>query len=165
MDQATVDALLDRVRQLADERRASALVQAHDEVAEVSVAPGRWVVRSHSVEHVGGENATNCWQIVPAGGARPVHHDHPADWVHPMVGLLWPQHLPVWGRPGDRYRPVRVIEGLRGPGQLVLKSVRTLLSGEPPTPMGTLELDPVHLLCTRLELSASTWTLQEYHAG
>ncbi len=162
MDADALDQLLQRVSARAGRRRAAGLVAAHDDLAEVSVAPGRWVVRSHSMEHVADETGIHCWQVLSAAGARPVEHDHPPGWVHPLVGMLWPDRLPVWGRPGDRFRPVQMIEGMHGPAQLVLRTARPLLAGEPPGAVGTLELDPELLCCTRLELPASTWTLREY---
>lgn len=165
MEAEVLDQLLQRVREFGGRRRAAALVTAHDELAEVSVAPGRWVVRSHNLEHIGDSSGFHCWQVQPAAGARAVEHDHPPGWVHPLVGMLWPEHLPVWGRPGDRFRPIQVIEGMHGPAHLVLRTTRQLLSGEPPGAVGTLELDPELLYCTCLELPASTWTLREYRAG
>lgn len=165
MDAEALDQLLQRVSELGDRRRAAGLVAAHDDLAEVSVAPGRWVVRSHSMEHVADQTGIRCWQVFPAAGARPVTHEHPAGWVHPLVGMLRPDRLPVWGRPGDRFRPVQLIEGMHGPAQLVLRTTRPLLAGEPPGAVGTLELDPVLLCCTRLELPASIWTLREYRAN
>lgn len=142
-------------------RSAAALVATADAIVEVSVAPGRrWVARSHNVEWIGGPGQVECWRIHPAGGAREVRHGRTPGWVHPTVGLLWPEILPLWGRPEDTHRPERIIPGSHGPGQVLFAAVDGL--PEPPT---TLDLDPLRWLCLRLEMPGREWTLREYQVG
>lgn len=146
------------LRSAAADRTAAALVATNDAVVEVSVASGgRWVARSHNVEWIGGPDGVECWRIHPAGGAREVRHGRPADWVHPTVGLLWPELLPVWGRPTDTHRPERVISGCRGPGHVLFLPVDGL-----PEPPSILELDPARWLCLRLEMPGREWVLRDY---
>jgi hypothetical protein len=146
---------------VAADRAAAALVATNDTVVEVSVAPGgRWVARSHNLEWIGNPAGVECWRIHPAGGAREIRHDRAAGWVHPTVGLLWPELLPLWGRPSDTHRPARVIDGSSGPGQILFGPVDGL--PEPPT---TLDLDPTRWLCLRLEMPGREWTLRDYQVS
>lgn len=139
-------------------RTAAALVATNDTVVEVSVAPGgRWVARSHGVEWIGGPDGVECWRIDAAGGAREVRHGRTADWVHPILGLLWPELLPLWGRPSDTHRPERVIDGWQGPGQVLFTPVDGL-----PEPPSSLDLDATRWLCLRLEMPGREWVLQDY---
>ena len=139
-------------------RTASALVATNDAVVEVSVAPGgRWTVRSHGMEWTGSPDAIECWRIHPAGGAREVRHGRTQGWVHPTIGMLWPDRLPIWGREGDTHRPERMIAGRCGPGQIVFAPIDGL--PEPPT---SLDLDPVRWLCLRFETPGREWTLRDY---
>lgn len=159
-----IDGVRAALRRAAVDRSAAALVATPDTVAEVSVAPGgRWVVRSHSIEWIGGPERLECWQVLTAG-ARPVTHAKPPGWIHPAVGILWPELLPIWGRMADSHRPDRLIDGAQGPGQLVLARVDRPQSAPEPAPDGCyLEIDPVRWLCLQLELPGKVWTLQEYH--
>lgn len=142
----------------AIDRTAVALVATDDTVVEVSVAPvGRWVARSHTVEWIGSPESVECWRIHPAGGAREVRHGRTPGWIHPTVGLLWPEILPLWGRPSDTHRPERVIAGTRGPGQVLFAPVDGL-----PEPPSSLEIDPDRWLCLRLEMPGREWTLQDF---
>lgn len=144
----------------ARDRSAAALVATPDIVAEVSVAPGgRWVVRSYTIEWVGGPVGLECWEVLSAG-ARQITHNKPPEWVHPAVGVLWPHLLPIWGRVGDSHRPDRIIEGVSGPGQIVLGAVDAVADAHDAD--ATLTLDPARWLCLSLELPGRTWTLQEY---
>lgn len=153
-----IDGVRTPLLRAARTRSAAALVTTPDTVVEVSVAPGaRWVVRSHSIEWVGGPDGLRCWEVI-AAGARPITHTKPAEWVHPAVGLLWPDLLPVWGRIGDSHRPARVIAGAVGPGQLVLTPLATTADAAE----GALDIDPTRWLCLRLELPDAEWALHEY---
>lgn len=153
-----------RLAEAADARVGSALISDDEHILEASVGrEGRWVVRSWGTEWIGGPDGLTCWHIIPAGGARRVSHRHPDDWVHPAVGLLRPELLPVWGRPGDSFRPVRVIEGAAGPAQLILEATTGVrVGGQPLDPGGTLHIDPRRWLVTRVERPEGTWTVTEY---
>lgn len=153
-----IDGVRAALLRAARARSAAALVATPDALVEVSVAPGAcWVARSHSIEWVGGPDGLRCWEIM-AAGARPITHTKPAEWVHPAVGILWPDALPIWGRLGDSHRPDRVIAGAAGPGQLVLTPVNTDLTAAE----GALDMDPARWLCLRLDLSDTEWVLREY---
>lgn len=157
------DAVRDHLVRAAATRRGSALVNDEEHTLELWVAPGRWGVRSYGTEWGGGPEGVHCWHIVPAGGAREVPHRRARDWVHPVVGLLWPGMLPVWGGLADRFRPIRVIEGAHGPAQIVLEATTgDRVGGEPLDPGGTLHVDAARWLCTRLELPGLTWTLVDF---
>lgn len=157
------DAVRARLAEAALARRGSALISDEEHTLEVWVSPGSWGVRTYGTEWTGGPDGVRCWHIVPAGGARAVPHRHPAEWVHPIVGLLRPDLLPVWGRPSDRFGPARVIEGVHGPAQVVLQATTgQRVGGEPLDPGGTLHVDATRWLCTRLELPGLTWTLLEF---
>ena len=137
-------------------REASALVADHEQTLEVSIAPGgHWVVRSWQDEWVGRPDGVRCWQLIPAGGAAEIAHGRPAGWVHPVIGLLRPDLLPIWGRPGDDYRPLAIVDGVFGPAQVVLSPVHH------EAPVGTLHVDARRWLCTALELPDASWTLTE----
>lgn len=153
-----IEGVREELLRAAMDRSAAALVATTDTVAEVSVAPGgRWVVRSHSIEWVGGPEGIVCWEVLTAG-ARPITHTKPPEWIHPTVGVLWPDLLPIWGRVGDSHRPDRLIAGSSGPGQMVLAPMGP--QGRPTE--GTVDLDPARWLCLRLELPGKEWVLQEY---
>lgn len=141
---------------------AAALVNDSEDLWEVSVAHPNWAVRGRDREWSGGRAEVRCWQMLSAG-ARPLEHDHPADWIHPVVGMLWTDRLPIWGRPDDLYTPVRVISGRNGPSQVVLEA-RTgpIVGGYRVNPGGTLHVDWSRWLCTRLELGDQAWTVEEY---
>lgn len=180
-----VHGVREALRRAALDRTAAALVATPDTVAEVSVAPGgRWVVRSHSIEWIGSPERIDCWEVLSAG-ARPITHNRPSEWVHPAVGMLWPERLPIWGRVGDSHVPSRLIPGLNGPGQVVLDAVDRaglpLPGGEereagaagtseraatrPPASLSGgcyLQIDAKRWLCLQLELFGRIWTLQEY---
>ncbi|NLT30895.1 MAG: hypothetical protein GXX86_10640 [Propionibacterium sp.] len=147
-------------------RPAAALVSDAEQVWEVSVAHPTWVVRSHNIEWRGDANGVRCWQIL-TDGARPLPHKHPEHWVHPMVGMLWTERLPIWGRPDDLFAPVRVISGTRGPSQVVLEATTgPVVGGYRMDPGGTLHIDWSKWLCTKLDLGRTEWTVQEYrHAA
>lgn len=143
-------------------RPAAALVQHNDDLWEVSVKHPSWAARGRDREWSGSGSEVRCWQVL-AAGARPLEHDQPAGWVHPVVGMLWVDQLPIWGRPGDLYTPVRVISGTNGPSQVVLEA-RTgpIVGGYRVNPGGTLHVDWSRWLCTRLELADEAWTVEEY---
>ena len=156
MDAAT---LLARLTEVSVGRAASALIADPEHTMEVSVgADGRWVVRSWATEWSFGPDGLTCWQLIPAGGAAKLPHSHPEGWVHPVVGLLRPDLLPVWGRVPDLYRPIAIIDGVAGPAQVVLAPSRTEAH------VGTLHVDARRWLCTALELPGLSWTLTEYLA-
>lgn len=153
------DELLARLTAAAQGRTASALVSDDEHTLEVSVADGgRWVVRSWNTEWVQGADELRCWHLVPAGGASEVAHGRPAGRVHPVVGLLRPALLTVWGREADGYRPTAVLDGLFGPAQVVLAAPGS------DEAVGTLHVDARRWLCTALELPGRTWSLTEYRA-
>lgn len=152
-------ALLARLTAAADGRAANTLVADAEHTLEVSVAGERWVVRSWNREWTGGPDGLRSWILVPAGGAAEVPNDKPDGWVHPVIGLLRPDLLPVWGRDADPYRPLSLVEGMFGIAQVVLAAA----DGE--APVGTLHVDARRWLCTALELPDLTWTLSEYQAG
>lgn len=157
----TPDAVRASLAAASRSRRAWARVLDGFDEVEVSVAPsGRWSVLSHLTEWSGGPGGVACWQLVPAGGARPVAHHRPSGWVHPAVGLLWPELLPVWGRPGDAFRPLRVVVGDDGPAQVVL-AAGSDRGPAGPGGCGTLHLDPRRWLCTRFGAPGQDWTLAE----
>lgn len=152
--------LLGRLTEVAALRTASALIADPEHTLEVWVgSDGRWVVRSWATEWSFGPDGLTCWEVVPAGGAAKVPHGRPPGWVHPVVGLLWPALLPIWGRESDLYRPVGIIDGMAGPAQVVLGPSRT--QGH----VGTLHVDARRWLCTALELPGQSWTLTEYLPG
>ena len=153
------DTLLARLTEVGAARVANALVTDADHTLEVSVAGERWVVRSWNREWIGGPDGVRCWYLIPAGGAAEVLSDWPASWVHPVIGLLRPDLLRVWGRAGDAYRPVAVLEGVFGPAQVVLAVPGSM------TAVGTLHIDARRWLCTALDLPDLTWTLTEYQAS
>ena len=152
-----VDALLTSLAEAAAGRLASALVADDEHTLEVSVAGAdRWVVRSWNREWTGGPDGVRCWHLIPAGGAAEVPSGRPDGWVHPVVGMLRPDLLPVWGRGEDDYEPIRVVEGLFGPAQVVLGRV-----GDDEA-VGTLHLDARRWLCTALELPGQSWTMTQF---
>lgn len=122
---------------------------------------GHWVARSDSIEWVGSPDRLDCWQVLTAG-ARRVGHAKPLGWIHPVVGMLWPELLPIWGRASDTHAPRQVISGAQGPGQVVLAATGEQVGGVPLGAGGALDLDPERWLCLRLELPRRTWTMQEY---
>ncbi len=151
------DAVLVRLTAAAGTRVANALVGDTEHTLEVSVAgTGRWVVRSWNREWTGGPDGLRSWILIPAGGAAPVPNEHPDGWVHPVVGLLHPELLPIWGRPEDHFAPVGVVDGVFGPAQVVLAGVGS------PEPVGTLHVDARRWLCTALELPDLTWAVTDY---
>lgn len=158
-----VEAVRRELFRAGDTRSAAALVADDEHIVEVSVAPGRhWVARSHNQEWVGTPQGVRCWYVLTAG-AREIAHDYGDAWVHPAVGMLWPELLPIWGREEDQFFPARVIESGRGPAHLVLQASEAIMvGGFPLSPGGSLDLDPDRWLCTRLDLPGRTWLLQEY---
>ncbi|MGJ3510032.1 hypothetical protein [Enemella sp. A6] len=146
-------------------RPAAALIGDAEQVWEVSVSHPTWVVRGAQLEWRGDHSGVRCWRIL-TDGARPVAHDHPDHWVHPMVAMLWTERLPIWGRPGDLFTPVRVISGTRGPSQVVLEATTgPVVGGYRMDPGGTLHIDWSRWVCTRLELPTTEWTVEEYRRG
>lgn len=143
-------------------RTAAARVDDGDDSYEVSVAPGgRWRVLSSRVEWwTSGDELFSAF--VTLAGARPRMVTEEKGWVHPAVGLLRPGLLPVWGRPGDRYHPVAVVEGMHGPALIELApSSGDVVGGYPMEAGGLLYVDPARLLVTSLQLGRRTWTLLE----
>lgn len=159
------DAVLAHLTEAAEARVANALVADAEHTLEVSVAGSqRWVVRSWNREWSGGPGGIRSWHLIPAGGAAEVPNDRADDWVHPVVGLLRPGLLPVWGRDGDLYRPIAVLDGVFGPAQVVLAPAGSEVAGAE-TAVGTLHVDARRWLCTALELPDLTWTVTDYQAG
>ena len=157
MDTAT---LLQHLAEAAEGREAAALVTDLEHTLEVSVGrEERWVVRSWQTEWSFGPDGLRCWQLIPAGGAAEVAHGRPDGWVHPVVGLLRPALLPIWGRASDAYAPIAVVEGVFGPAQVVLAAAGA------EAPVGTLHVDARRWLCTALELPGHSWTLTDYLPG
>ena len=147
-----------QLRSAAPDRNAVAQVDDGDQIIEVAVAPGgRWRARTATTEWAFGSDGLSSWHVSLAG-ARVRDVVEPEGWVHPALGLLWPDLLPVWGRRGDRYRPTTVIEGARGPA--MVKLVPVGVEGGPPC--GALYVDAPRSLLTCVELPGRTWTLLAY---
>ncbi|HHU40040.1 MAG TPA: hypothetical protein GXZ45_12270 [Propionibacterium sp.] len=152
--------LRDRLTRAGAQRVAHGLVADAEHTLEVSVAGSdRWVVRSWNREWTGGPDGVRCWLLVPAGGATEMTETRPDGWVHPVIGLFRPELLPIWGRADDAYAPVRVLEGVFGPAQVVLAAAGSR------EPVGTLHVDARRWLCTALELPDRAWSLVDYHSS
>ncbi len=160
-----VAGILARLTAAGERRRAVARVDDGEQLIEVaSAAGGRWTARTSLVEWSYGPDGLASWHVSLAG-ARPRRTSEARGWVHPAVGLLRPELLPVWGRPGDRYRPVHVTEGDRGPGLLDLAPMGgDVVDGHPLGRGGSLylDLDLGHGLVTCLDLGDRAWTLVDY---
>ncbi len=161
--QEVVGRVLAELTRAGATRRAVARVDDGQELIEVSAAAGgRWSARSSLVEWSYGPDGLASWHVSLAGArARPATERR--GWVHPAVGLLRPDLLPVWGRPGDRFRPVHVTEGVHGPALLDLAPVGgDVVDGQPVGRGGSLYLDPERRLVTCLDLGDRCWTLVDY---
>nr|NLI50115.1 hypothetical protein [Propionibacterium sp.] len=160
---AVIDGLLARLAEAGARRRAVARVDDGEQLIEVAAgAAGRWSARTALVEWSYGPDGLASWHVSLAG-ARPRATTETRGWVHPAVGLLRPELLPVWGRPGDRFRPVHVTEGDHGPALLDLAPVGgEVVDGQPVGRGGSLYLDPRRGLVTCLDLGDRVWTLVDY---
>ncbi len=145
-------------------REAAAVVSNGEERFEVAVAPGdRWVVHSSTIEWIGNGASIQAYDTHESLGARRRAEEYPPGWYHPALGLLWPHLLPLWGRPGDEYRPVRTIVGLHGPAGIVCEYVDApVVGGESLGPWVHVLLNADHQL-TLLEWEGRTWTLMDIH--
>ncbi|MEA5153709.1 hypothetical protein [Raineyella sp.] len=145
-------------------REAAAVVSNGEERFEVAVAPGdRWVVHSSTIEWVGNGASIQAYDTQESLGARRRAEEYPPGWYHPALGLLWPHLLPLWGRAGDAYRPVRIIDGLHGPSGIVCEHVDApMVGGESLGPWAHVLLTPDRQL-TLLEWEGRTWTLLDIH--
>lgn len=159
----TVARVLAELTRAGETRRAVARVDDGQELIEVSAAAGdRWSARSSLVEWSYGPDGLASWHVSLAG-ARARRTTERRGWVHPAVGLLRPELLPVWGRPGDRFRPVHVTEGIQGPALLDLAPVGgEVVDGQPVGRGGSLYLDLARGLVTCLDLGDRCWTLVDY---
>lgn len=153
-------ALVALVLTRARRREAAAVVSDGDERYEVAVAPGdRWVVHSSTIEWIGNGISIQAYDTQDTVGARRRAEEYPPGWYHPALYLLWPQLLPLWGRAGDEYRPVRTIEGLHGPSGIVFEMVDApRVGGESLGPWAHVLLNDDHQV-TLLEWEGRTWTL------
>ncbi|QGF22399.1 hypothetical protein [Raineyella fluvialis] len=144
----------------ARHREAAAVVSDGDERYEVAVAPGdRWVVQSSSIEWIGNGPSIRAYDVQPSAGARRRIEEYPPGWFHPALYLLWPHLLPLWGRPGDEYRPIRTIDGLHGPAGLVFEHVDApMVGGESLGPWAHVLLNQDHQV-TLLDWDGRVWTL------
>ena len=157
---AAAEGLLRRLTDAAERRTGAARVDDGDDTYEVSVAPGgRWRVMSSRIEWWYGPDGLAS-AVLTLAGAKPREVTEPEGWIHPAVGLLWPQILPVWGHPGDRYRPVDLLEGTQGPALVELApTFGETVSGWPLELGGRLYVNAVRALVTRAELGVRSWTL------
>ena len=157
---ALVAAVLGRAR----DREAAAVVSDGDERYEVAVAPGdRWVVESAGTEWICTGGAVEAYDTHMAVGARRRAESYPPGWHHPPRRLLWPNQLPLWGRRGDEYRPLRTIEGLNGPAGIVCEAIDApIVGGESLGPWAHVLLNG-DLQITLVELEGRTWTLLDIH--
>jgi hypothetical protein len=157
---ALVASVLTRTR----DRESAAVVSDGLERYEVAVAPpDRWVVAASGIEWVGTGNIIESYETHLAAGARRRAEQFPPGWYHPALGLLWPHLLPLWGRPGDEYRPLRTIEGLNGPSGIVCEAIDApVVAGESLGPWAHLVLND-DLQITLVELDGQTWTLLDIH--
>lgn len=160
---ARVTRLLRDLSRASAARTAAARVDDGDDSYEVSIAPGgRWRVLSSRVEWWTTSTGQLLSAYVTQAGARPRTLTEEPGWMHPAVGLLRPELLPVWGGPGDRYHPVAVIEGMQGPALIELApSYGDVVGGFPMEAGGLLYVDPGRLLVASLQLGRRTWTLLE----
>lgn len=145
-------------------RQAAALVSDGEERYEVAVAPGdRWVVQASDTEWIGTGDTVEAYRTHPAAGARRSTEQFPPGWYHPALGLLWPHLLPLWGRPGDAYRPLRTIEGLKGPSGIVCEAIDApIVAGESLGPWAHVLLNDEQQP-TLIDLEGRTWTLLDIH--
>lgn len=160
-DRRWVRALLADLTDRAEQRVLSARVEDDDEqVYEVAVAPrGRWRVNTRTTEWTGDEDRLESWTLT-SDGASPRANREPAGWKHPVVGLLWPHLLPIWGRVGDTFTPRTRIEGSTGLLMLPLEPIGgEVVGGFPLDDGATVQIDTATGLVTYLELSRRTFTL------
>ncbi len=152
--------LLAAARAAGEERTAMARVDDGEQLLDVSVAPGgRWRVRSSTVEWALTSEGLLSWHVTHMG-AHERDLREPEGWIHPAVGLLRPDMLPVWGRLADRYRPVSLLEGTSGYAMVGLEpNSGDVVGGFAVEPGATMHLDTRRHLVTCLELPQRTWTL------
>lgn len=153
-------ALVAAVLGKAKDREAAAVVSDGDERYEVAVAPGdRWVVQASGTEWLSTGGTVEAYDTHMAAGARRRRERFPPGWYHPALGLLWPHLLPIWGRPGDEYRPQRIIDGLNHPAGIVCEAITApVVAGESLGPWSHVVLND-DLQITLVELEGRTWTL------
>lgn len=159
-DPRDLDGLVERLLARGRDRETAAIVSDGAERYEIAVAPGdRWVVNSASVEWIGTPDEVEAYDWNYAQGARKRPDHFPPGWFHPALGLLWPHLLPLWGRPGDRYRPVRTIDGLHGPAEIVCEDMDSpMVGGESLGPWAHVMLNDEDQI-TMVEFPTQTWTL------
>lgn len=160
---AAAQALLAELTSAGARREATARVDDGEQVIDVAVsADGRWRVHASMFEWALTADGLRSWYVGLAGAReRPV--TEPEGWTHPAVGLLRPELLPVWGRPGDRFQPVGIVSGASGPGLLDLAPMAGEVVGGFHLDHGaTLYVDATRLLVTCLELADRAWTLADY---
>lgn len=158
-------ALLGTLTGAGNARSAVERVEDDDQIVDVAVAPGgRWRARTSLLEWA--QTADGMWSwYISLAGARERVVTEPPGWIHPAVGLLRPDLLPVWGRPGDRFQPVGLVDGVHGPALVDLAPVAChLLAGSPVDHGAALHVDASRWLVTRVELDGRTWTLLDYTA-
>lgn len=152
--------LLAELTDRAERRTASARVDDEEQFYEVAVAPrGRWSVHTDTTEWSGTPERLSSWTLTPVG-ALPRATSEPAGWKHPVVGMLWPHLLPIWGRVGDAFTPRTRIEGRTGLLMLPLEPTGGEVVGGIPLDSGaTVEIDTATGLVTFLELPRRTFAL------